>query len=181
MPDQMVVPHLYLDTGVLVDVIRDIGDSFKLLGLARKKQWVISTSSFAVMEMLDIEQEDAFFRVKVAQGMTARWAMRNRTKRDLPKNELADIYKRIRDKLAALYDFIDYWELTPAGLDEAVKFAKESNISAPDCIHLATATEAGCDLLVTTDEFFREEAKQYLPTSLPKRVEKELRSLDFML
>jgi len=177
----MVVPHLYLDTGVLVDVVRDIGDSFGLLGLARRRQWAISTSSFAVMEMLDIEQEDTFFRVKVAQGTTARWAMRNRTKRDLSKTGLADIHKRIRDKLAALYDFIDYWELTPEGFDQAVKFAAESNIRAPDCVHLATAVEAGCDLLVTTDEFFAEEAKQYLPTSLPGRVEEELRSIDFVV
>lgn len=58
----VVVPHLYLDTSILIDVFRNRRTaSTRLLEEARQKNWRISTSQFAVMELLDVEQDDRFF------------------------------------------------------------------------------------------------------------------------
>ena len=37
-----------------------------------------------------------------------------------------------------------------------------TNISAADCLHLATALETGCDVLVSADEYFLKEARKYI-------------------
>lgn len=183
MPDELIVPHLYLDSNVILDVLRDRqrhGElvSLKLLERAKRDKWFVSTSPFAIMEILDVEQDDMFFQIKVSEGNTVADVLRIRRQRDLSKEQLNSISKRIEDKLRVAYGYIDYWELDSKGFDRAVKLAQTTNISAPDCIHLATALELHCDVLVTTDEFFAKEGKQYLPTSLPEKVEEELRNLN---
>ena len=131
------------------------------------------------MEVLDAEQDDRFFQIKVSEGSTVGEVLRIRYRRDLPKQLLDKISRRIEEKLRIAYSHIQYWELKVEGFDRAVELARGSNISAPDCIHLATALEVGCDILVTADEFFMKEAKEYIATSLPEAVEEELRKLDF--
>lgn len=184
MPDELVVPHLYLDSNVILDVLRDRrrqGElvSLKLLERAKREKWFISTSPFALMEILDVEQDDMFFQIKVSEGYTVADVLRIRRQRDLSEQQLNRISQRIHDKLGIAYAYIDYWELDSRGFDHAVELARTTNITATDCLHLATALEARCDLLVTTDEFFAKEAKNYLPTSLPEDVEEELRNLGF--
>jgi len=184
MSDELVVPHLYLDTNIILDVLRDRrrqGElvSLKLLEHAKREKWFISTSPFTLMEILDVEQDDMFFQIKVSEGYTVADVLRIRRQRDLSKQQLDRISRRMDDKLRIAYAYIDYWELDPKGFDHAVELARTTNISAPDCLHLATALEAGCDLFVTTDEFLAKEAKEYLHTSLPENVETELRNLGF--
>lgn len=184
MRDEILVPHLYLDSNVILDVLRDRRRhgqlvSLELLERAKRDKWFVSTSPFAIMEVLDIEQDDLFFQIKVSEGNTVADVLRIRRQRDLSKQLLDKISKRIEEKLRIAYSYIQYWELKVEGFDRAVELARGSNISAPDCIHLATALEVGCDILVTSDEFFMKEAKQYLPTSLPEGVEDELQNLGF--
>lgn len=184
MPDELVVPHLYLDSNIILDVLRDRrrhGElvSLKLLEHAKRDKWFISTSPFTLMEILDVEQDDMFFQIKVSEGHTVADVLRIRRQRDLSEERLDSISRRIHDRLRIAYGYIDYWELDSNGFDHAVELARITNITATDCLHLATALEAGCDLLVTTDEFFAKEAQEYLPTSLPEQVETELRNLGF--
>jgi len=175
MPDEILVPHIYLDSNIILDVLRDRqrhGElvSLKLLERAKRDKWFVSTSPFAIMEILDVEQDDLFFQIKVSEGNTVADVLRIRRQRDLSRERLDNISRRIAGKLRIAYGYIDYWELDSEGFDHAVELARTTNISASDCIHLATALELGCDVLVTTDQFFEREAKQYLPTSLPERV-----------
>lgn len=184
MPDELEVPHLYLDTNVILDVLRDRQRhgklaSLELLERAKRDKWFVSTSPFAIMEILDVEQDDLFFQIKVSEGNTVGDVLRIRRQRDLSEERLDKISSRIHDKLRISYGYIDYWELDSQGFDHAVELARTTNISAPDCIHLATALELGCDVLVTTDEFFMKEAKRFLRTSLPETIEEELRNLGF--
>jgi len=186
MPDEILVPHLYLDSNVILDVLRDRRRhgqlvSLELLERTKRDKWFVSTSPFAIMEILDVEQDDLFFQIKVSEGNTVADVLRIRRQRDLPKRLLDKISNRIEEKLRIAYKHIQYWELDSEAFDHAVELARQSNISATDCIHLATAIEAGCDVLVTTDEFFMKEAKKYIPTSLPETVEEELRKLSFVV
>lgn len=182
MRDEILVPHLYLDSNVILDVLRDRRlTSLQLMERAKRDRWFVSTSLFAIMEVLDAEQDDRFFQIKVSEGSTVGEVLRIRHQRDLSKQLLDRISRRIEEKLRIAYSHIQYWELKVEGFDRAVELARGSNISAPDCIHLATALEVGCDVLVTSDDFFMNEAKQYLPTSLPEMVEEELRKLGFVV
>lgn len=180
MWDETLVPHLYLDSNVILDVLRDRRPaSLQLIERAKRDRWFVSTSPFAIMEALDAEQDDRFFQIKVSEGHTVGEVLRIRRQRDLPRQLLNKISQKIEGKLRIAYSHIQYWELKVEGFDRAVELARGSNISAPDCIHLATALEVGCDILITSDDFFMKEAKQYLPTSLPEGAEDELRNLGF--
>ena len=182
MQGEILVPHLYLDSNIILDILRDRRPaSLQLMERSKRDKWFVSTSPFAIMEVFDAEKDDRFFQIKILEGNTVGEVLRIRHQRDLSKQVLQKISQKIGEKLRIAYSHIQYWELEVEGFDRAVELARESNISAPDCIHLATALEVGCDILVTSDNFFMKEAKQYVATSLPEGVEDELRNLGFAM
>ncbi|TET42703.1 MAG: PIN domain-containing protein [Dehalococcoidia bacterium] len=175
-----VVPHLYVDTPILIDVLRDRRTaSLKLLEDARRRMWRVSTSQFAVMELLDTEQDDKFFIFEVGKGRTVASVLRERYRRKLPEDARRLIEKRVKDFLEVRYPFIQYFQLTGEGFNRAIGLCANTNISAPDCLHLATALEARCDILITTDEHFLEEAKDYIEVCQPENVQDTLNKLGF--
>jgi len=175
-----VVPHLYVDTPILIDVLRDRRTaSLKLLEDARQKVWRVSTSQFAVMELLDTEQDDKFFILEVGKGRTVASVLRERYRRKLSEDARRLIENRVKDFLEVRYPFIQYFHLTGEGFDIASGLCAKTNISAPDCLHLATALEARCDVLVSTDEHFLEEAKDYIEVCQPENVQHTLIRLGF--
>lgn len=143
--------------------------------------WRISTSQFAVMEVLDVEQDDRFFVLEVTKGRTVASVLRDRYKRKLLETEQKSIEKKVRDFLDVGYPFIRYFHLTAEGFNRATGLCANTNISAPDCLHLATALEARCDVLVTTDAPFLEEAKEYIETCQPEHVHDVLIRLGFQI
>jgi len=176
----IVVPHIYLDTPILIDVLRDRRTaSLQLLEEARQRMWRVSTSQFAVMELLDVEQDDKFFILEVNKGRTVASVLRERYKRKLPEDVKKSIEKRVKSFLDVRYPFIQYFYLTTEGFNRATGLCADTNISAPDCLHLATALEAGCDVLVSTDDHFLEEAKDYIETCQPEYVNDVLGRLGF--
>lgn len=175
-----VVPHMYLDTPILIDVLRDRRTaSLRLLEEARQKMWRISTSQFAVMELLDVEQDDRFFILEVTKRRTVAGVLRDRYKRKLPEGERKSIEKKVKSFLDVRYPFIQYFHLTAEGFNRASGLCANTNISAPDCLHLATALEAGCDILVTTDDHFLDEAKDYIEACQPEHIHEALVRLRF--
>ncbi len=51
-----IVPHIYLDSPIVIDVLRSRRTaSLRLLEVARQKDWRLSTSQFTIMEVLDVE------------------------------------------------------------------------------------------------------------------------------
>lgn len=53
------IPHLYLDSNVIIDIIQgQRHDSIYLFKTILKKKWLCSTSIFSVMEVLDVMQEN---------------------------------------------------------------------------------------------------------------------------
>lgn len=178
----LVVPHIYLDTPILVDVLRNRRTaSLTLLEEARQKMWRISTSQFAVMEVLDVEQDDRFFILEVTKGQTVTSVLRDRYKRKLPEIERKSIQSKVEDFLDVSYPFIQYFHLSAEGFNSAIGLCANTNISAPDCLHLATALDARCDVFVTTDEHFLDEAKGYIEACRPEHIHNTLVRLGFQV
>lgn len=180
--NEIVVPHLYLDTNMLLDVIslrRREPSSEELLEKIRTRRWVCSTAHFTLMEAIEAIQEERFIHDKLGNGWTLSEIARRRGERRLPIETLTTLYRRMRDRLRITYPFIRYYYLTGEGWDEAVELCARTNIDPTDCIHLASAKEAGCDLLVTRDEGFRELASEHIPTALPEQVDDNLRNMAF--
>ncbi|GAG11760.1 unnamed protein product, partial [marine sediment metagenome] len=60
------------------------------------------------------------------------------------------------------YSFIELIRLDDKNWDTAVITAVNSNLNAPDVIHLISAYQADSDVIVTDDTFFISEAERYL-------------------
>ena len=89
MRDEILVPHLYLDSNVILDVLRDRRPaSLQLMERTKRDEWFVSTSPFAIMEVFDAEQDDRFFQIKVSEGNTVGEVLRIRHQRDLSRQLL---------------------------------------------------------------------------------------------
>lgn len=174
------IPHLYLDTAILIDVLRNRRTaSTSLLEEARQKAWRVSTSQFAIMELLDVEQDDRFFILEVTKGRTVASVLRERYRRNLDDSERKGIENKVKDFMDVRYPFIQYFHLTADGFNRASGLCARTNLSAPDCLHLATALDARCDILVTTDDHFLGEAKAYIESCTLEQIHEALNRLKF--
>lgn len=181
---KLVVPHLYLDTNILLDIFHDRRDaSVEVVENARNRKWFCSTSHFTLMEMADAEQEERFVGDVLREGGRLREAYRSLRDKRLADEALKQMFNRMMRKFSVRYPFIRFYGLRDEGLDEAIRLCGTTNIDAPDCIHLATAKETGCDLLVTNDDPFwrlvQEIQPEYIHIAKPDKVDEELRSMGF--
>lgn len=65
-----LVPHLYLDTNVILDILhpKRHASSVDLLQKIREKKWRCSTSSYSLLEMYDAEQLEKYVQKLHLQG-----------------------------------------------------------------------------------------------------------------
>ena len=176
------IPHIYIDTNIIVDVIGGKRrSSIHLMETIKEKKWKCSTSHFALMEALDVEKDNMFIFNKLKEGFTFKKILRKRSEKDLPKNDLENIYNKLYNSFFISYKFVQFFWLTKIGWEKAIELCRKTNISAPDIIHLATAIEAGCDILVTSDEIFCKNAIKFIPSSLPENFREELKKLNFKI
>ena len=134
---------------------------------------VIISSSFLVMEAADFKKDSLYFVKKVVEE---KWEMRRAIRESYRKDlRIGDFYNisdwitELRDKLQIqLYDFLvdsDTWEL-------AQYISQNSNLFAPDVIHLASAivaSKAGveidggekieCNTFISNDDLLRTEGE----------------------
>jgi len=116
---------------------------------------------------------------KFGLGVHIKKAFRSLDQKNLPPDELANTQEAIDTVFSESYPFVGFFWLEKIGWDRALELKASTNISVADCIHLATAIEAGCDLLVTLDTFFRKEAESFIKSCLPEQVNKTLQELGF--
>jgi predicted nucleic acid-binding protein len=158
----------YLDTTVLMDFVepsRGNQNSIELLNhLIDGRTSVAVTSTFALMETVDKKQEYAHLRTLLANGHTLdeiRGRLgkeRNLTKADC-KNCYADTLRRLQ-RLGSRFEVY-----TPKNDDvwtRALSIVQESNISAPDALHVAVAQLTACSVLVTGDEHLHDQISTLL-------------------
>ena len=183
-----VVPHLYLDTNVIMDTLFDRprgDDSIELVESIRNRGWRCSTSVFAVMELLNDRQEERFVDDRRRAGEQFRSIYRQVSGRTMDKAVLNQIYDQVVRRLDVRYPFIDYPYLTDQGWEEAVRISGTTDIDAADAIHVVTAKEQGCDLFVTKDGpltgRIRNQLPAYVEVSSPKNVDSAVTEMGFLI
>ena len=171
--------ELYLDTTFLLDLVRPERrpKSAELFEEARSRGWTCSSSAFAQMEALDVEQENAWFLARVRAGEHIERLLRRRRERDLGKNQLLRVFKRFSVALEkrGVRESVQWIALGDEETERAMNLAMETNMSAPDCLHVATALQAGCDVLVTSDGPLRDAARSHITAVTPEELLKALR------
>jgi predicted nucleic acid-binding protein len=175
-------PNLYLDTSILASVLqKEHSASEQLLNSIRKKGWDCFTSAFAAMELFDLSQDNQYVLNQLQNGIHIKKAYKSLDQRILSETNFSAIKESISSLIASKCPHLDFLQYGESTWGKALKIKSSCCISAPDVIHLATAMEAGCDLLVTLDNFFLKEAEKYIKTCLPEQVEKSLKEMGFKL
>lgn len=176
--------HLYLDTNVILDAMfKRYTASESLVDRIRKEKWRCSTSRFTMLEMLDIRHEEVFADKLISEGMLPSrvrdyMGVRRQEKWALPKRELDEIRAELFDKLNTDFKFIKFRHpLTSRIWDKADDFCAITCIAAPDVIHLASAIELKCDMIITRDGDFHKIADQFKLTIFPEQIENALKEL----
>jgi predicted nucleic acid-binding protein len=177
-----IVPHLYIDTNIFAEVAdgQHLG-AVHLVESIRDKGWRCSTSIFTLMELADIRQDNKYVYNQLGRGTHVKKAFRSLDQRDLSSSDLNQIQKQIDKMFSVSYPFCEFYSLEEKGWDKALDLKAKTNISAPDSIHLATAIEAGCDLLVSLDSFFIKQAGPFIKTCVPDQANKILTELGFTI
>ncbi len=182
------IPNIYLDTSIIRDVQkRRNTNSTYWVKQIKEKNWEGFTSIFGFMELFDIEQEEVFVNTHLRRNEEFNEIYRKRFTRDLDKPDFKTVKKTI-ESLRMEYSYIQTVFLSEDGWKLALFIAKNSNIFSPDAIHLATAWENKCDLIITTDNPFIKEGTKLLKQEgifsqlricCPENVRANLKSLGF--
>ena len=127
-----------------------------LLERAAKGDCICVTSSLAVMEMLDLEQERQFFRVEVnKRNSDIQSIYSGRNHRKLTPQSLA----LARNRVIKRVDFSPYIQVIHPKAEDMARLgqtiASYTNIFTMDSLHLAIAILEGADLVLTEDTHFK--------------------------
>lgn len=160
----MIKPTIYMDTVIARDWTHNRNDCAReILNQIREKKLKSFISVFGLMELVDIEQEDLFLNRKVhieKEDLDTIFSKRKR--RDLKREDLDKSGKYLEDFLKNYKDVITPVDLNQDGWNLALTLGAESNLNASDVIHLASAWQNQCNIIITRDEFFIKEATQIL-------------------
>jgi len=155
---------IYIDTNVVRDCTegRD-KDSIHLIETVRDLKIECVTSIFTLMELLDTKKDDIFFNKKLSQKMEINTIIRQRGNKDLNIYDFEELSNYISNKFFTTYSFIQPVNITrDESWDLALYISRNSNMSASDIIHLVTAWESKCNILVTNDSQFIKSAAELL-------------------
>ena len=176
-------PYLYLDTNVILDIIRNRRvASTILLDKIKNGKFDACTSYFTLLEVTDQEQEYKFFWKMLEKGYSLDKILRTRFHRELTKQDL----KEVTEKIDTIFwkpfkDVIGFYYLEKDGWDRAWGLMEDTSIRANDLIHLATALSQKCDLFVTSDNDLLNAIRKKIPACTPEKVEQKLKSLGFKI
>ncbi|TSC79989.1 MAG: hypothetical protein G01um101429_301 [Parcubacteria group bacterium Gr01-1014_29] len=159
----------YIDTNVVLDYITGRNtQTISVLEKIKSKDWKCVSSSFLTMEVADYKKDSLFF---VDKAIDKKWEMRKIIRetynKDLERGDFEKVFNWFAEfldkyKCLSLYDFLttnEDWFL-------AQNIAFNSNLNAPDVIHLSSAVLGAvrgyCQVFVTNDKFFTVEAKRVI-------------------
>jgi predicted nucleic acid-binding protein len=102
-------PHLYLDTSILAGVLqKQHTASTSLLDTVLKKDWRVSTSAFALMELFDISQDNRYVLDQLLLGVHIKKAYKNLDQKTLSVPKLDEIQQSIASLFALKYPTITF-------------------------------------------------------------------------
>ncbi len=167
---------IYIDTNIALDYITGRNaETISVLNKLKERGSIIVSSSFLVMEAADFKKNSMYMTKK---AMDEKWEMRKIMRgvdqKDLKVGDfynISDWIEDLKNKLKLeLYDFLvdtDTWEL-------AQYISQNSNLAAPDVIHLSSAIIAAqsgiCKIFISNDGFLKKEGekiKEQLGISYP--------------
>lgn len=159
-------PSIFIDTCIardLTDTKRKHSEaSVDLLNRAKREGWICKMSVFGLAELVDIEQERLFVnKLLFMENETLDEVISSRRSRNLNKDDLKKCFNYIK-QFQENYSYIQTVGLGEQGWNLALTVACNSNLDASDVIHLVSAWQEDCNLLVTNDTFFIKEAKDYI-------------------
>jgi hypothetical protein len=156
-------PSIYIDTCIARDVTERRNDvSIEILGRIEREGWSCKMSVFGLMELVDIEQESIFVNKRFfIEKHTLDQIISSRRNRNLEEGDFEKCLQYIA-QFQNKYSFVKLVGLDDGGWSLALVLASCSNLHASDVIHLVSAWQADCDVVVTNDTFFINEAKRYL-------------------
>ncbi len=157
---------IYLDTNILRDCLKNRKpESVRLMEIIRTKKIPCVTSAFTMMELMDIEKEHSFFLKKIMKGLEINKILRTRNDRDLNTSDLNEITEQIKI-LRETYGFVELIVIIKnEGWQVAVDICNQTNISAPDSLHLASAIGSGCNFFITSDNFLKKEGNKFFSSA----------------
>lgn len=160
----MVKPKIYIDTVLARDWTHNRNkESIELLNQIKNKKLKCLISVFGLMELVDIEQEDLFLNKKAfvdKESLDTIFSKRKR--RDLKKEDLQKSSDYLGRFLKEYREVITTVDLAQDGWSLALSIGVDSNLNATDVLHLATAWQNHCNIVITRDEFFIKEASKIL-------------------
>ena len=155
--------RIYVDTCILQGALSLRNDvDVVFLDKAKEKGWNIITSIHALLELLDIAKDRRFLVNSVIDDwVDVSTFLRKRREMDLNSNDFDKIGKRI-DKFLKKYEFINFMHIEFEVWNDVKHVVEHSNIHSSDALHLASAIQWGCHVLLTHDTFFIKEANRLL-------------------
>ena len=156
-------PSIYIDTCIARDVTEGRKDaSVELIERIEREGWFCRMSVFGLMELVDIEQERMFVNKQFfIEKQELDRIISGRRNRNLEQSDFDKCF-RYMDQFRHNYSFVELVGLDDDGWSLATVIASLSNLHASDVIHVVSAWEADCDVVVTNDSFFITEAEKYL-------------------
>lgn len=163
----------YLDTNIFLDYIRKRDeDTITFINRATEFNLDLVTSYFTYLELLDKEAEDYFAHKELKNKKTFDEIRRNIYDRNLKKSELKVVLEETTEKISTSksknIELFSLYYLNDEGWNLAMDLMSEINIHAGDAVHLATAIQSDCDVLLTKDSYLLNNAKQKIVCMTPK-------------
>lgn len=169
MPRRKRNKAFYIDTNIALDYVTARNrDTVLVLDEIKKRGWKCVSSTFLTMEAADYKKDSLYI---IDKAIEKKWEMRKilrqANEKDLKRGDfekVSDWYTEFTNTYANLeiYDFLqnsDNWHI-------AQEISFNSNLSAPDAIHLASAMVGSlggfCHVLVSNDKKFAVEAKRII-------------------
>lgn len=157
------VRGIYVDTNFILDCTEGRNDkSIILLSKIKEREWKCITSAFTMMEISDVKKDEFFIMKKLQQKMSLNSILRERYKKDLHANDFIDVSNYITNKILNAYPFIETINLREGGWQLALEINMNSNLGNGDSMHLASAWNAQCNFIITSDDHFIKNAKEII-------------------
>ena len=172
-----IVPILYLDTNIILDVLHSRWAASKeLFERIKSERWKCITSRFTMLELLDTEHEECFIENKKAEGyplsrIRTFLGTRHKKAHALPRRDLENIHALLDSHKEDVFAYIEFrFPIANSFWDKAEDYCNSTEIAVADAMHLALAQESGCNILVTRDSDFRTLADDYIISTSPEGI-----------
>jgi predicted nucleic acid-binding protein len=152
----------YLDTNILRDIVSNRNrESAVFFELAKALNLQCFTSTYALMELVDIKKDEIYFNDKViGKGWDVGKFLKTRSHIQFMPHEIQLLEENLHQSLVTLLDGnMQFLNLSDDGWGLALGLSSKTCLASDDSLHFATLLSNQCNFLVTNDQEFIKEAK----------------------